>query len=107
MLECIIKLYIKTSKQKKLKSVQTVASETCTNYVTTSKSRQKAVTVDFCKLMGEWWMAENKVDTSLFDTNYIMAMVVLSKLMRWRNHKTRVLDLHEKTTTTILYTLTG
>lgn len=41
-------------------------------------------------------MAENKVDTSLFDTNYIMAMVVLSKLMRWRNHKTRVLDLHEK-----------
>lgn len=52
-------------------------------------------------------MAENKVDTSLFDTNYIEAMVVLSKMMRWRDYKTRVLDLHEKTTTTILYTLTG
>lgn len=51
-------------------------------------------------------MAENKVDTSLFDTNYIEAMVVLSKMMRWWDHKTRVLDLHEKTTT-IVYTLTG
>lgn len=51
-------------------------------------------------------MAENKVDTSLFDTNYIKAMVLLIKMMRWRDHKTRVLDLHEKTTT-ILYTLTG
>lgn len=87
--------------------MQTIANETCTNYVTTSKSRQKAVTVDFCKLMGEWGMAENKVDTSLFDTNYIKAMVLLSKMMRWWNHKTRVLGLHEKTTTTILYTLTG
>lgn len=47
-------------------------------------------------------MAENKVDTSLFDTNYIKAMVLLSKMMRWRDHKPRVLDLHEKKTT-ILY----
>lgn len=52
-------------------------------------------------------MAENKVDTSLFDTNYIKAMVLLSKMMRWWDHKPRVLGLHEKTTTTILYTLTG
>lgn len=49
-------------------------------------------------------MAENKVDTSLFDTNYIKAMVVLSK-MRWWDHKPRVSDLHEKKTT--LYILTG
>lgn len=41
-------------------------------------------------------MAENKTDTSLFDTNYIKAMVVLSKMMRWWDHKPRVLDLHEK-----------
>lgn len=41
-------------------------------------------------------MAENKVDTSLFDTNYIEAMVLLSKMMRWWDHKTKVLDLHEK-----------
>lgn len=41
-------------------------------------------------------MAENKTDTSLFDTNYIKAMVVLSKMMRWWDHKTKVLDLHEK-----------
>lgn len=41
-------------------------------------------------------MAENKTDTSLFDTNYIKAMVLLSKMMRWRDHKTKVLDLHEK-----------
>lgn len=51
-------------------------------------------------------MAENKTDTSLFDTNYIKAMVVLSKMMRWWDHKPRVLDLHEKNPT-ILYTLTG
>lgn len=39
---------------------------------------------------------EKKTDTSLFDTNYIKAMVLLSKMMRWRDHKTKVLDLHEK-----------
>lgn len=51
-------------------------------------------------------MAENKTDTSLFDTNYIEAMVVLSKMMRWWDHKTKVLDLHEKKPT-ISYILTG
>lgn len=51
-------------------------------------------------------MAENKVDTSLFDTNYIEAMVVLSKMMRWWGKYTKVLDLHEKKTT-ISYILTG
>lgn len=48
-------------------------------------------------------MAENKTDTSLFDTNYIKAMVLLSKMMRWRDHKTKVLDLHEKKNNNIVY----
>lgn len=51
-------------------------------------------------------MAENKTDTSLFDTNYIKAMVLLSKMMRCWGKYTKVLDLHEKKTT-ISYILTG
>lgn len=51
-------------------------------------------------------MVENKVDILLFDINYIMVMVVLSKMMRWWNYKIRVLDLYEKIII-ILYILIG
>lgn len=48
-------------------------------------------------------MAEDKTDTSLFDTNYIKAMVLLSKMMRCWGKYTKVLDLHEKKNNNIVY----
>lgn len=48
-------------------------------------------------------MVENKIDILLFDINYIMVMVVLSKLMKWWNYKIRVLDLYEKNNNNFIY----